>query len=131
MRVLLTPALIALFIAPSVSAVPASHPRRHARPIVFLATAYCRKGETQSGEIAHVGVVAADPHVLPTGTIVRIDGVGPRTATYSVEDHGVSGRHVDIFIPSCRAARQFGRRHVIVHVVKIGKGQRVRTDGRY
>lgn len=96
----------------------------------FLATAYCRDGETQSGTQTRPGVAAADPHVLPTGSVVRVRGLGSRDQTYSVEDHGVKGHHLDIFIRSCRAAKRFGRRVVFVRPLKIGDGRRVRTDGR-
>ena len=106
--------------------------RVHTRDIsgAFVATAYCRHGETQSGAAAHRGIIAADPRLLPTGSIVRLHGLGGQAQTYVVEDRGVHGRHVDIFMPSCRAAKRFGRRPVRVHLVKRGDGERLRTDGR-
>lgn len=119
-------AMASVFLA---AGTPPGHSRPH-RSRWFVATAYCKDGETQSGVRTHPGIVAADPHVLPTGSIVRVDGPGARSATYVVEDRGVTGRHVDIFMRSCRAAKHFGRRHVLLRVLKIGDGQRLRSDGR-
>lgn len=69
------------------------------------------------------GIVAADPRVLPIGSVVRI-GTNARhhSAIYRVMDTGarVRGRRVDIFMPSCRAARKFGRRPVRVAVLRHG-----------
>lgn len=38
----------------------------------FHATAYCLKGRTASGQYTRRGVIAADPRVLPIGTVVQI-----------------------------------------------------------
>src|SRR6185369_13454071 len=38
----------------------------------FDATAYCLKGRTASGMDAKPGMIAADPRVLPLGTIVHL-----------------------------------------------------------
>lgn len=50
--------------------------------------------------------VAADPRVLPPGTPVLIQGLGP----FVVEDTGdlVKGRTLDVFVESCRTARAWG-----------------------
>ena len=128
LRVWVGSALVAAMTSGSVSAMPAHKPRH--RPRQFVATAYCKDGETQSGIQTHPGIVAADPHVLPTGSVVRIDGLRMPRDTYVVEDRGVRGRHVDIFMRSCRAAKRFGRRRVLLRVIRIGDGQRLRSDGR-
>jgi 3D (Asp-Asp-Asp) domain-containing protein len=92
-----------------------THPKSH-RPMRMTATAYCDKGETDGGVPAQRGVVAADPRVLPIGSTIRIDGLGTRPQTFLVADTGsaVKGRRVDIFMPSCRAAKRFGKRPVTV-----------------
>ena len=87
------------------------------------ATAYCQSGTTKSGEQTRPGIIAADPKVLPLGSIVRIDA--PQTAhdgVYEVLDTGsaVTGRIVDIYMRDCRAARVFGRREVTVYVLQRG-----------
>jgi 3D (Asp-Asp-Asp) domain-containing protein len=95
--------------------------RTKAKPM--QATAYCQAGTTATGATTRRGIVAADPRVLPAGTVIRIDTPLRRYAgTYRVEDTGaaVKGRVVDIFVPDCAAAKRFGRRRVMVHVIKRG-----------
>lgn len=84
----------------------------------FHATAYCLKGRTASGAAAQAGVIAADPKVLPLGTVVRIQA-GRYTGTYTVADTGgrIKGRIIDVYVPSYREAMQFGRRPVKIKVV--------------
>ena len=86
----------------------------------FVATAYCTKGLTASGVPVSRGVVAADPDVLPLGTVIRITGAAGYDGTYRVLDTGalVQRRHVDVFIADCASARQFGRRSVHVTVLR-------------
>jgi 3D (Asp-Asp-Asp) domain-containing protein len=58
-------------------------------------------------------------------TIVRIySATGRRHGTYAVADTGggVRGLKLDIFMPSCRAARTFGVRRVRVAVLRRGWG---------
>jgi len=85
------------------------------------ATAYCQSGTTSSGVPARKGIVAADPRVLPVGTILRILD-GPSAGVYTVMDTGaaVKGRTIDIFIPDCRRARRFGRQTVRVQILRRG-----------
>ena len=44
--------------------------------------------------------------------------------TYVVADTGwqINGRDLDIFMPSCRAAKAFGKKMVTVQVLKRGDG---------
>lgn len=87
----------------------------------MVATAYCLRGLTAAGGEVHHGTVAADPRVLPLGSRIRIHGrrIG---GTYVVEDQGaaVKGRRIDIFMPSCKQARRFGRQRVTVTVAGAG-----------
>jgi len=87
------------------------------------ATAYCQSGTTVTGATTRKGIVAADPRVFPAGTVIRIDtALRHYSGTYRVQDTGaaVKGRVVDIYVPDCAAARRFGRRRVMVHVVQPG-----------
>ena len=87
----------------------------------LVATAYCDKGPTKSGVRAQSGVVAADPRVLPIGTVLRIVAPGqPYEGEYTVRDTGsaVRGRTLDIFMPSCARALRFGRRTVHVKILR-------------
>jgi len=85
------------------------------------ATAYCDRGTTQSGTRTRPGIVAADPAVLPVGTVLRILD-GPHSGVYTVMDTGsaVKGRRIDIFMPSCANAEQFGERTLRVKIIRHG-----------
>jgi 3D (Asp-Asp-Asp) domain-containing protein len=99
-----------------------SKPTRNA-VMTVTATAYCITGTTESGTQTRRGIVAADPKVLPLGSVVRVEGLkGRYNGTYKVEDTGraVKGNTVDIFIPSCEAAEQFGRQTAKIRVLERG-----------
>jgi 3D (Asp-Asp-Asp) domain-containing protein len=84
----------------------------------FHATAYCLKGRTASGIHTRPGVIAADPSVLPLGTVVHLRA-GRYTGTYTVMDTGgrIKGRRVDVYVPTYREAVEFGRRPVKIKVI--------------
>jgi 3D (Asp-Asp-Asp) domain-containing protein len=88
-------------------------------PKPAVATAYSGHGTTSTGTPVHRGVVAADPRFLPPGSKVKISHAGPASGIYRVQDTGgkVRGRKVDIYMPSHRQSRQFGKRKVKVQVV--------------
>jgi 3D (Asp-Asp-Asp) domain-containing protein len=87
----------------------------------FFATAYSLSGPTASGSFTKRGIIAADPRVLPLGTVVQIRA-GSYSGTYRVMDTGgrIRGRKIDIFVPDRREAMHFGRRSVKVKV--LGRG---------
>jgi 3D (Asp-Asp-Asp) domain-containing protein len=120
-------ALLSFMLAAAVLGPAPAH--AHARPksrkpMRMTATAYCDKGETEGGIHTRRGIIAADPRVLPIGSTVRVIGLGRNAQTFFVADTGsaVKGRRIDIFMPSCRAAKRFGRKPVIVRPVKVGDG---------
>ena len=84
----------------------------------FHATAYCLKGRTATGETIRQGFVAADPRVLPLGTLVHIQA-GRYTGVYKVADTGgaIKGRKIDIYVPSYQEAKSFGRQTIKVKVL--------------
>ena len=88
-------------------------------PGSFVATAYCTKGVTASGVAVSKGAVAADPAVLPLGSLIRISGAASYDGMYRVLDTGafIRRQRLDLFIPDCAAARKFGRRSVRVSVI--------------
>lgn len=88
----------------------------------FHATAYCLKGRTASGAPVRQGVIAADPRVLPLGTVVHIKA-GRYTGNYTVLDTGgsIKGRKVDIYVPTYQEAKRFGRQRVKVKVISRAK----------
>jgi len=93
----------------------------------FHATAYCLKGRTASGINTRPGMIAADPSVLPLGTVVHLRA-GRYTGTYTVMDTGgrIKGRLVDVYVPTHREALEFGRQRVKIKVIGRGsaKGNR-------
>ena len=93
----------------------------------FEATAYSLRGRTASGEFTRPGMVAADPKVLPLGSVVEIEA-GHYSGVYVVHDTGakVKGNLVDVWLSSHHAARQFGRRNVKLTVLRYGPNKRVK-----
>jgi 3D (Asp-Asp-Asp) domain-containing protein len=87
--------------------------------MVFVATAYCHGTTTAAGVSVRRGFVAADPAVLPLGSVIRVQQSGQYDGVYTVMDTGpkVQGHHVDLFMESCAAAKRFGRRTVRVSIV--------------
>ena len=97
-------------------------PRPGAR-LAFTATAYCKGTITASGVDPRTGVAAADPKLLPVGSVVTIATDDPRhDGVYTVMDTGpqVQGRILDLYMWSCHEALAFGRRHVQVTVLRLG-----------
>jgi len=94
----------------------------------FDATAYCLKGRTASGIDTRPGVIAADPRVLPMGTVVHLRA-GRYTGTYTVMDTGsrIRGRRVDVYVPTHKEAVQFGRQQVKIKVIDRGSAQAVKA----
>ena len=69
------------------------------------------------------GVAAADPALLPVGTVVRVDMPNSRySGIWTVMDTGpsVQGRMVDLYLWSCKEALEFGRRPVRLTVLRLG-----------
>ncbi len=88
----------------------------------FQATAYCESGITRSGVPAAPGLAAADPAVLPLGTLVQVEGARHR-GIYRVMDTGrlVKGRIIDIYMSNLQQAINFGRQKVTVSVIRYGR----------
>jgi 3D (Asp-Asp-Asp) domain-containing protein len=79
---------------------------------VFEVSCHTGKGVTASGRPSSRETVSVDPRVVPLGTRLVIDKVGPRVAA----DTGgaIKGRRLDIWEPSAAACTQFGRRQLRV-----------------
>jgi len=89
----------------------------------FHATAYCKGETTASGVGVRTGIAAADPAILPVGSVVRLETPNPRySGVWTVMDTGpaVRGRLVDLYLWSCKEALQFGRRPVRLTVLRLG-----------
>lgn len=89
----------------------------------FSATAYCKGETTASGVGVRTGIAAADPAVLPVGSVIRVETPNPRySGVWTVMDTGpaVRGRSVDLYLWSCKEALQFGRKKVRLSVLRLG-----------
>ena len=98
--------------------------------LAFSATAYCKGDTTASGSGVHAGILAADPELLPVGSVVDIDSLpGHYNGIYTVLDTGpaVQGRQVDVYMWSCNEALQFGRQPIHLTVLRLGWNPRATT----
>ena len=89
----------------------------------FTATAYCKGPTTASGVNVRTGIAAADPDLLPVGSVIQIEKLADNyNGIYTVMDTGpkVQGRHIDVYMWSCNEALQFGRRRMQVTVLRLG-----------
>jgi len=91
--------------------------------LAFDATAYCKGTTTASGVGVRTGIAAADPQLLPVGSVLNISTGDPKyNGVYTVMDTGpkVQGRVLDLYMWSCHEALRFGRKHVDVTVLRLG-----------
>jgi 3D (Asp-Asp-Asp) domain-containing protein len=98
-------------------------PPKTGQRVTFDATAYCKGDLTAAGIQVRAGMAAADPAVLPLGSIIQVDRIAPRyQGIYSVLDTGpeIQGRELDIYMWSCDEALAFGRQKVVVTVLRRG-----------
>jgi 3D (Asp-Asp-Asp) domain-containing protein len=97
-------------------------PRPGAR-LRFYATAYCKGTTTASGTTVRTGIAAADPLLLPVGSVIQVESLSPRyNGIYTVMDTGpaVQGREIDIYMWNCGEALDFGRRSIAINVLRLG-----------
>jgi len=98
--------------------------------LAYSATAYCKGITTTSGVAAQTGVAAADPELLPVGSVIDVTGLPQKyNGIYTVLDTGpaVQGRQIDIYMWSCNEALQFGRRAMHITVLRLGWSPRATT----
>ena len=100
--------------------------------LTFTATAYCKGETTASGVIVRTGIAAADPGLLPVGTVVRVDMPNQRySGIWTIMDTGpaVQGRTIDLYLWSCKEALAFGRRPVRLTVLRLGWNPQMSEPG--
>ena len=87
----------------------------------FVATAYSVRVTTASGVSVNTGIVAADPNVLPIGSVIEMK-LGSHSGIYTVLDTGgfIKGNRIDIYLPDYDQALEFGRRQVKIRVLRHG-----------
>ncbi len=100
-------------------------------PRSFEATAYSLRGITRSGTYVRRGIIAADPRVLPLGSVVHLKA-GNYSGVYTVKDTGsaIKGKRIDLWVGSSREAFSFGRKSVRLTVLKYGGKSRVAAKKR-
>lgn len=74
-------------------------------------TAYCLNGTTRRGRWVRPGIIAADPRVFPLSRYVELFEGDNYLGRFLVDDTGllIKGQHIDMWVPTCREARLFGR----------------------
>ena len=101
---------------------PSAAPAPGAR-VAFSATAYCKGLVTNSGVAVQTGVVAADPAILPIGSVIDLNlDADKYDGIYTILDTGpeIKGRELDVYMWSCYEALAFGRRPAHVTVLRLG-----------
>src|SRR6185503_1961096 len=110
------PLALEQFLDPSAPPVPGAR-------VSFSATAYCKGLVTTSGVAAQKGVMAADPSLLPVGSVIDFSINDPKyDGIYTILDTGpeIHGREVDVYMWSCFDALKFGRKSAHVTVLRLG-----------
>src|SRR6187402_2535228 len=96
----------------------------------FSATAYCKGTTTASGVNVRTGIAAADPDLLPVGSVIQVYKLGEKyNGIYTIMDTGpaVQGRQLDVYMWSCNEALQFGRREIAINVLRLGWNPKAST----
>lgn len=91
--------------------------------IRFDATAYCKGDTAAAGVGIRHGIAAADPTLLPLGSVVRVDtDDGRYSGIWTVLDTGpeIKGRELDLYVWSCTDSLAFGRQPVRVTILRLG-----------
>jgi 3D (Asp-Asp-Asp) domain-containing protein len=108
---------------------PTSIPMAGSR-LQFATTAYCKGTTTASGVEARTGIAAADPALLPVGSVVTVSTRDPKyNGVYTIMDTGprMQGRLLDLYMWSCNEALAFGRKAADITVLRLGWNPRAST----
>jgi 3D (Asp-Asp-Asp) domain-containing protein len=98
--------------------------------LAFSATAYCKGLTTTSGVAVQAGIAAADPQLLPVGSVIEVDSLPQKyNGVYTILDTGpsVQGRQIDVYMWNCNEALAFGRRPIHMNVLRLGWNPRATT----
>lgn len=92
----------------------ASAPPRYGEPVPVQLTAYClTRNTTRRGRYVRAGIVAADPRLFPLARYVELYVERRYLGRFLIDDTGrlIKGNIIDVWLPTCREARLFGRRN--------------------
>jgi 3D (Asp-Asp-Asp) domain-containing protein len=88
-------------------------PPQYGEPVPVEITAYClTRTQTRRGRYVRAGIIATDPRLFPLSRYVELY-VGRRyLGRFLVDDTGlkIKANKIDVWMPTCREARIFGRR---------------------
>jgi 3D (Asp-Asp-Asp) domain-containing protein len=86
-------------------------PLRYGDPVPVVLTAYCLSGTTRRGRYVRSGIVAADPKYFPLSRYIEVYVGDQYLGRFLVDDtgSGIRGARLDVWMPTCRQARIFGR----------------------
>jgi 3D (Asp-Asp-Asp) domain-containing protein len=105
-------------------AVGREDPLRYGDPVPVELTAYCLQGTTRRDRYVRQGIVAADPRLFPLGRYLELYVGRKYYGRFLVDDTGARVRDglLDIWTPTCREARLFGRRRGTAVLVPRPRG---------
>jgi 3D (Asp-Asp-Asp) domain-containing protein len=105
-------------------AVQRDRPLHYGDPVPVELTAYCLQGTTRRDRYVREGIVAADPHLFPLGRYVEVYVGRVYYGRFLVDDTGEKIRkgRLDIWTPTCRDARLFGRQRGTAVLVPRPRG---------
>jgi 3D (Asp-Asp-Asp) domain-containing protein len=89
------------------------HPLKTGEPVPVLVTAYCLTGTTRRGRYVRPGIVAADRKLFPLSRYIELYAGEKYLGRFLIDDTGsmIRGAHIDVWVPTCREAKIFGRQH--------------------
>ena len=95
-------------------------PPRYGEPVPVQMTAYClTRTTTRRGRYVRAGIVATDPRLFPLSRYIELYDGRRYLGRFLIDDTGrlIKGNIIDIWMPTCREARIFGRRRGIAVLV--------------
>jgi 3D (Asp-Asp-Asp) domain-containing protein len=123
-------ALDSKYVARLVAPADPSGPPAPGDRLTFSATAYCKGITTASGVAVQTGIAAADPALLPVGSVIDVSAPETKySGIYTVMDTGpaVQGRLIDVYMWSCYEALDFGRMPIQLTVLRLGWNPKATT----
>jgi 3D (Asp-Asp-Asp) domain-containing protein len=88
-------------------------PPPYGEPVPVEMTAYClTRTQTRRGRYVRAGIVATDPKLFPLARYIELYEGRRYLGRFLIDDTGrlIKGNKIDIWMPTCREARIFGRR---------------------
>ena len=95
-------------------------PPRYGEPVPIQMTAYClTRTTTRRGRYVRAGIVAADPKLFPLSRYIELYEGKRYLGRFLIDDTGrlIKGNIIDIWVPTCREAKLWGRRKGVAVLV--------------